>query len=110
MSDSYFNDESNCSEENASDSEDFRSTYLQPFQFEPEKEKSNGSHEKEAKHSHAFRASAADLSDIRIGNVDWCKCGYCKKEVREIDCLCCREVDAIPDEKFKGIAKRFVFT
>ena len=32
-------------------------------------------------HSHA---SAADLSDIRIGNVDWCKCGYCKKEAREI--------------------------
>ena len=36
---SYFNDESNYSEENESDSEDFCSTYLQPFQFEPEKEK-----------------------------------------------------------------------
>ena len=24
--------------------------------------------------------------------------------------LCCREVDAISDEKFKGIAKPFVFT
>ena len=37
--DSYFNDESNYSEENASDSEDFNSTYLQvqPFQFDPEK-------------------------------------------------------------------------
>ena len=47
MSDSYFNDESDYSQENASDSEDFRSTYLQPCQFEPEKEKINGSHEKE---------------------------------------------------------------
>ena len=107
MSDSYFNKESNYSEENASDSEDFHSTYLQTFQFEPEKEKSNGNHEKETKHSHA---SAADLSNIRIGNVDWCKCRYCKKEAREIDCLCCREVDAIPDEKFEGIAKCSVFT
>ena len=32
---------------------------------------------------------------IRIGNLDWCKFGLCKKEAREIDCLCCREVDAI---------------
>ena len=85
-------------------------TYLQPFQFEPEKKKSNENHEKETKHSHASKASAADLSDIRNGNVDWCKCGCCKKEVREIDCLCCTEVDAISDEKFECITKRFVFT
>ena len=65
MPDSYFNDESDYSQENASDSEDFRSTYLQQFQFKPEKEKSNENHEKETKHSHASRASAADLSDIR---------------------------------------------
>ena len=61
MPDSYFNDESDYSQENANDSEDFRSTYFQPFRFEPEKEKSNGNHEKETKHSHASRASAADL-------------------------------------------------
>ena len=29
-----------------------------------------------------------------------------QKKAREIDCLCCREVDAISDEKFEGIAKR----
>ena len=92
MPDSYFNDESDYSQENANDSEDFRSTYFQPFRFEPEKEKSNGNHEKETKHSHTSRASAADLSDIRTGNLDSCKCGYCKKEVREIDSLCSREV------------------
>ena len=110
MSDSYFNNESNYSEENASDSEDFHSNYLQPFQFEPEKKKSNGNHKKETKHSHASRASQPIYQNIRIGNVDWCKCGYCKKEVREIDCLCCRELDGISDEKFEGIAKPFVFT
>ena len=24
--------------------------------------------------------TVADLSDIRIGNVNWCKCRHCKKE------------------------------
>ena len=32
---------------------------------------------------------------IRIGNLDWCKCRRCKNEAREIDCLGCREVDAM---------------
>ena len=30
-----------------------------------------------------------------LGNHDWCKCGYCKKQVREIDFLFSREVDAM---------------
>ena len=30
---------------------------------------------------------------IRIENPEWCKCRLCKNEAREIDCLCCREVD-----------------
>ena len=52
----------------------------------------NESYEKESKHIHA---SATDLLHIRIGNLDWYKCGHCKNEAREIDCLCCREVDAM---------------
>ena len=39
MSDLYFNDESDYSEENTSDNENFRSTALQPFQFNPEQKK-----------------------------------------------------------------------
>ena len=39
MSDLYFNEESDYSEENTSDSEGFRSTIFQPFQFEPEQKK-----------------------------------------------------------------------
>ena len=39
MSDLYLNEESDYSEENTSDNEDFRSTILQPFQFEPEQKK-----------------------------------------------------------------------
>ena len=62
--------------------------------FEPEQKKTcgNASHEKETKH---IQASAAKLLHIRIGNLDWCKCRHCKNEAREIDCLCCREVNAI---------------
>ena len=52
----------------------------------------NESHEKETKHIHT---SAADLLHIRKGNLDWRKCGHCKGETREIDCLCCREVNAM---------------
>ena len=40
MSDLYFNEESDCSEEYTSDNENFHSTILQPFQFEPTKKKS----------------------------------------------------------------------
>ena len=50
------------------------------------------SHKKETEHIHA---SAADLLLIRIGNLDWCKCGHWKNEARETDCLLCREVDAM---------------
>ena len=81
--DLYFNEESHDSEENTCDNEVFRSTILQPFQFDE-------SHEKETKHIHA---SAADLLQIRMENLDWCKCGQCKNEVREIEFLFCREVD-----------------
>ena len=38
MSDLYCNEESDYSEDNTSDNENFSSTILQPFQFEPEKE------------------------------------------------------------------------
>ena len=39
MSDLRFNEENDYSEENTSDNEDFRSTILQSFQFEPKQKK-----------------------------------------------------------------------
>ena len=46
-----FNEESDYSEENASDNENLRSTIFQPFQFEPEQKRTcgNESHEKKNK-------------------------------------------------------------
>ena len=38
----------------------------------------------------------------RVANKDWCKCGQCKREIREIDSLCCTEVPAIIEDKFEG--------
>ena len=92
--DLYFNEESYYYKENTSENEDFRSTIFQPFQFEPEQKKTCGNedHEKKTKH---INASAEDLLHFRIGNLDWYKCGYCKKEAREIDCLCCIEGNAM---------------
>ena len=88
MYDLYFSEECDYSEENTSDNEGFRSTILQPFQFEPEQKRTccNENHEKDTKHIHV---SAADLLHIRIGNLDWRKCGHCKNEARKIDRLCC---------------------
>ena len=34
-----------------------------------------------------------------VGNLVWCKCGQCRVEHRAVDCLCCKEVDAIDAEK-----------
>ena len=42
-----------------------------------------------------IHASAIDLLHIRIGSLDWCKCGFCKIEAREIDSLCFREVNVM---------------
>ena len=53
MTDLYFNEESDYYEENTSDNEDFRSSILQPYQFELKQTKKicgNESHEKETKH------------------------------------------------------------
>ena len=64
----------------------FAPPFFQPLKFVPEQKKTcgNESHEKETKRIYA---SASDLLHIRIGNLSWCKCGHCKNEAREIDCL-----------------------
>ena len=47
---------------------------------------------KKIKNIHAWPAR---LLYIRIGNLDWCKCGHSRNEAREMDFLCCREVNAM---------------
>ena len=95
MSDLYFNEESDYSEE---------TTYVAIKSFPPsffnrsslslnrKKTCGNENHEKETKHIHA---SAADLLHIRVRNFDWCKYSHCKSEAREVDCLYRRVVGAM---------------
>ena len=52
----------------------------------------NESREKENKYIHDL---AANLLHIRIGNLDCCQHGHSKNEAGEIDCPCCREMDAM---------------
>ena len=47
---------------------------------------------KKNKHIHV---TATHLLHIRIRNLEWCKCGHCKNKARELDCLCCREVNVM---------------
>ena len=45
---------------------------------------------------------ASQSEDHRLGHIGWCSRGICREESREVDCLCCRVVDAIFDEQFSG--------
>ena len=33
---------------------------------------------------------------------NWCLCNKCRKEERETDCLCCRDVTAISESQYEG--------
>ena len=59
------------------------------------------SNEKETPSNDATKENKNDQLG-RVGNKDWCKCGQCKRETREIDSLCCTEVPAIIEDKFQG--------
>ena len=72
----------------------FRSTILHPFQLEPEQKRTcdNESHDKKTKHIHT---SATNLLHIRTGNLDWRKRRHCKSKAREMDYLCCGEMNVM---------------
>ena len=65
------------------------------------------SNEKETPSNDATKENKNDQLG-RVGNKDWCKCGQCKRETREIDSLCCTEVPAIIEDKFEG--KKYYFS
>ena len=66
-----------------------RSTIFQPFQFETEEEKTCG------KKLNTLMLQLSVYYILEVGNLNRCKKGHCKNEAREIDRLCCREVDAM---------------
>ena len=61
--------------------------------FEPEKKdvSSTGS----ISESESEEIESERQNETRVTNLDWGTCGNCKNEEREIDCLCCQEMDAL---------------
>ena len=84
----------------------FSGLKLEAFQFEPTK--------KDFENENETLGDATEINEVQeqqqptvknqacIGNLNWCSWTNCKIKTREIDCLCCKEVDAISDEQFDG--------
>ena len=64
-----------------------------PYIFQPEKKD-------------VSNTGSSSKSESEVTNLDWCTCGNCKNEKREIDCLFCQEVDGLKgifhNEQIKG--------
>ena len=79
---------------------------LAPFDYDPERAISSSSEETESPENEASSNDATSENENaqlgRVGYKGWCKCGQCKREIREIDSLCCTEVPAIIEDKFEG--------
>ena len=93
-------------QENAYDGMNELMGNLAPYDYEPELTISSSSEETESSENETSSNDATSENENdqlgRVGNKDWCKCGQCKREIREIDSLCCTEVPAIIEDKFEG--------
>ena len=61
---------------------------ITPYQFEPEKsdvETPNGTKTEN-------KQECVKQTEVQINKIDWCKCGQCHEEEREIDCLCWHDI------------------
>ena len=67
---------------------------LYPYMFELEKEVIEVTSDESSDDEEEF-FDALSEKDMRMGKIDWCQSGNCKIVKREIDCLCCCEVDAL---------------
>ena len=78
---------------------------LAPYRFEPERNSSTSgsSSDSDSNNGHGSEAPA------RVGNKNWRDCASCSSENREIDALCCRELNVITDEMFEGKTFLFLF-
>ena len=76
---------------------------LQPYQYEPgnDNESSDSASESNILPDE-LSSDDEDHANRRSRNKEWCQCGTCKKKICEIDSLCCQEVAAISDDKFKS--------
>ena len=93
-----------------SDIEDIEQLFtnnLQPYMFEPESSVDQNTEEDNSQDQDSQVEREIDFA-VRVNNKDWCLCENCEVEVREIDCLCCSEIEAISEDKFEGVLNLFL--
>ena len=76
-----------------------------PYQFEPEK-KENAEDTLDNNGSVAVNNSPKQETNTheldRVTRNNWCLCNKCRKEEREIGCLCCRDITAISNSQYEN--------
>ena len=75
---------------------------IKPYMFEPKRTPEEK--EKVLKELKAAKqiGNQCLLETIRVGNKEWCLCSMCRCMPTEIESLCCRENNDIPDDLFQG--------
>ena len=66
-----------------------------PYMYEPERDVSTCSDESDMSDVDKNESEECSEDSVRVGNLDWCKCGNCLVGKREINCLCCFEVHVL---------------
>ena len=79
----------------------FQRMKLEPYKYGPLK-KSSSSENYLVEEEKGNEIVASQSEDHRVGHIGWCSCRNYQEESREVNCLCCREVDAICDEQCSG--------
>ena len=75
---------------------------LKPYMYEPEYSSEECESSESELEDETHKNKAQEKVENRVGNTNWCICKHCKRETRNIDCLCCREELRISDDKFEG--------
>ena len=78
---------------------------VEPYLFEPEYDTLDELMVEASANANLDFDSLEPIVESRAGNLDWCSCGNCRVMGRDIDSVCCREVNAIPEESFKGMLR-----
>ena len=69
-----------------------------PYMYEPERDVSTCSDESDMSGFDKSESEECPEDNVRVRNLDWCKCGNCLVGKRVIDCLCCFEVHPLNSE------------
>ena len=66
-----------------------------PYLYEPDKDVSTCSYESNVSDFDKNKSKECLEDNVRVGDLDWCKCWNCLVGKGEIDCLCCFEIDVL---------------